>query len=357
MADKIGLLFAKDNSTLNLSFNKFANPKTTCSLHDYEVLYLEFRNPSQRRMRVKLIFNPAAGANSESPVQLMDVIKEMQAWKFIPEPFLIEPDCDLPGVVRDAVAQGIRMIVVCGGDGTVSSVARAVLDTNTVLGIIPLGTRNNIALSLGVPNDIQAAIALLRTGYRRKIDMGNSTCEGISTPFIELCSVGLFSTLFSTGDDIQHGNIGRIGDFLATLTSTPPSEIHLLLDNKKEIQKLGHVLLVSNMSYVGLHFLVGRPDSFYDGYLDVLFFADLSKLDLIGYVLKGPGTSRQEDPRIQHFRVRRAVITTHPAMPVMADGIDIGTGSVSIEVQRHALTVMTAPPKSKAFVPGKNREE
>ncbi|MEI8199450.1 MAG: diacylglycerol kinase family protein [Eubacteriales bacterium] len=307
-------------------------------------------------MRVKLIFNPTAGANSESPVQLMDVIKEMQAWKFIPEPFLIEPDCDLPGVVRDAVAQGIRMIVVCGGDGTVSSVARAVLNTSAVLGIIPLGTRNNIALSLGIPNDIQAAIALLRTGYRRKIDMGTGTCEGISTPFIELCSVGLFSTLFSTGDDIQHGNIGKIGDFLATLTSTPPSEIHLLLDNKKEIQKSGHVLLVSNMSYVGINFLVGRPDSCYDGYLDVLYFADLSKLDLISYVLKGPGTSKQEDPRIQHFRVRRAAITTRPAMPVMADGIDIGTGSVIIEVQRHALTVMAAPPISKTSVPGKNNE-
>ena len=304
---------------------------------------MEFRNPSQHKMRVKLIFNPTAGANSESPVQLMDVIKEMQAWKFIPEPFLIEPDCDLPGIVRDAVARGIRLIVVCGGDGTVSTAARAVLGTKAVLGIIPLGTRNNIALSLGIPNDIPAAIAMLRTGYRCKIDIGISTCDKISTSFIELCSVGLFSTLFSTGDDIQHGNIGRIGDFLATLSSTPPSDIHFFLDNKKEIRKSGHVLIVSNMPYVGLHFLVGATDAHYDGYLDVLFFADLSKLDLIGYVLKGPGTSKQEDPRIQHFRVRKAVITTEPAMPVMADGIDIGTGSVSIEVQRHALTVMSAP--------------
>lgn len=313
---------------------------------------MEFRNPAQHTMRVKLIFNPTSGANSESPVQLMDVIKEMQAWKFIPEPFLIEPDCDLPGIVGDAVARGIRMIVICGGDGTVSTAARAVLGTNAVLGIIPLGTRNNIALSLGIPNDIPAAIALLRTGYRRKIDMGISTCGKISTPFIELCSVGLFSTLFSTGDDIQHGNIGKIGDFLATLSSTPPSDIHLFLDKKKEIHKSGHVLIVSNMPYVGLHFLVGAPDAHYDGYMDVLFFADLSKLDLIGYVLKGPGTSKQEDSRIQHFRVHKAVITTEPAMPVMADGIDIGTGSVSIEVQRHALTVMAAPLTDSTIISG-----
>ena len=306
------------------------------------------QNTNKRRMRVLLIFNPVSGANDKSPVQLMDVIKELQVWNFVPEPFLIEPDCDLSGVVRDAVTAGVRMIVVCGGDGTVSSVARCVSGTTATLGIIPMGTRNNIALSLGIPADIPSAIALLRIGRRQKIDMGISTCKDVSTPFIELCSVGLFSTLFSSGDDIQHGNIGRIGDFLATLTTTPPSEIHLLLDGKKEIQKLGHVVIVSNMPYVGVNFQVGSPDSYHDGYLDVLFFADLSKLDLLGYVLKGPGTSPQEDSRIQHLRVRRVVIETHPVMPIMADGIDTGTGTVRIEVQKHALSVMVKSEDTKA---------
>jgi len=301
---------------------------------------MEFQNTNNRLMRVKLIFNPLSGANDQSPVQLMDVIKEMQAWKLAPEPYLIEPNCDLHAVVQDAIAEGIRMVVVCGGDGTVSSVARAVIGTNAILGIIPTGTQNNVALSLGIPTDIPAAIAILRTGRRLKVDIGISTCDDISTNFIEVCSVGLFSTLFSAGDDIQHGNIARIGDFLATLTTTPPSEIHLLLDDKQEIQKLGHVVLISNMPYVGLHYQVGYPESFNDGFLDVLFLADLSKPDLIGYFLKGPGTNKQEDPRIQHFRVRRVVIDTHPAMPIMADGITIGEGSVRIEVRRHALTVM-----------------
>lgn len=298
-------------------------------------------------MRVKLIYNPISGTNDKSPVQLVDVIQQMQAWNMVPEPYLIEPDCDLSLVVRDAVTQGIRLVVVCGGDGTVSSVARALVGTPAVLGIIPMGTRNNIALSLGIPNDIGAAIAILRTGRRKKIDMGNSTCGNVSTPFIELCSVGLFSTLFSSGDDIQHGNIARIGDFMATLTKTPPSEIHLSMDDNEEIQKLGHVVLVTNMPYVGLNFLVGAPDSYQDGLLDVLFFADLSKVDLIGYVLKGPGTSKQEDPRIQHFHARSIEIHTDPVMPIMADGIDIGTGNVRIEVQKHALTVITASQSAK----------
>ena len=319
---------------------------------------MESHNTNKRRMRVKLIFNPGSGANDESPVQLMDVIKEMQAWKLTPETYLIHPDCDLQGSVRDAIAQGIRMFVVCGGDGTISAVTRAMIGTKATLGIIPTGTQNNVALSLGIPTDIKAAIAILRTGQRSKVDVGIVTCGDISTPFLEICSVGLFSTLFPAGDDIQHGDITRIGDFLGTLTTSPPSEIHLLLDDKQEIQKSGHVVLISNMPYVGRHYQVGSLHSFNDGLLDVLFFADLSKLDLIGYVLKGPGTGVLEDPRIQHFRVRRVVIDTHPAMPIMADGIALGEGLAQIEVRRHALAVMVGSAASNVLTePGEILEK
>ncbi len=306
-----------------------------------------------RSLRIKLMFNAGSGANEKSPEQLMDVIKDLQALNFIPEPYLIEPGCNLSQVVRSAIAQGIRMVVVCGGDGTVSSVANAILGTKAILGIIPIGTRNNVALSLGIPTDISAAVALLRKGRRRKIDMGLSTCGGISTPFIELCSIGLFSALFSSGDDIQHGQIGRLGAYLATLTSTPPSEIHLVLDDKKEIKKIGHIVLVCNLAHVGMNIVTGSRGSYHDGYLDIIFFADLSKLDLLGYVLAGPRARKQEDPRIQHLRVRRVLIKTNPAMPIMADGIDIGTGTVCIEVQPKALNVILAKaPQKRMRKPG-----
>ena len=301
---------------------------------------MESQLAKKRRKRVKLIFNAGSGITAESSKQLMDVTKEMQAWNFIPETYLIEPNCDLNSVIRDAAAQGIRMIVVCGGDGTIASVATAMLGTNTTLGIIPTGTQNNIALSLGIPADIPAAIAILRAGKRLKMDVGMVNNAEVITPFIEICSVGLFSTLFSSVDDIQHGEISRVGDFLTVLSTSPPSQMRLLLDDKQEIEKLGHVVLVSNMPYAGRHYQVGAADAFHDGLLDVLFFADLSKLDLIGYVLKGPGASAWEDPRIQHFRVRSIVIDTQPAMPLMADGVALGEGLVRIDVRKHALAVM-----------------
>ena len=105
------------------------------------------------------------------------MIHEMQAWKLVPEAFLVEAGCDLPGAIQDALAQGIRMFVVCGGDGTILAVAEALIGTRATLGIIPTGTQNNVALSLGIPADIPAAIALLRTGRRIKVDVGLAGCR------------------------------------------------------------------------------------------------------------------------------------------------------------------------------------
>jgi diacylglycerol kinase (ATP) len=301
----------------------------------------------KHRLRAKLIFNPSAGAARTSPIEIVDVIHEMQTWKLVPEAYLVEPGCDLPGVVQDALAQGFRIFVVCGGDGTISAVARSLAGTDATLGIIPIGTRNNTALSLNIPDDIPAAIAILRTGRRIKVDVGMATCGKISTPFLEVCSVGLVSTLFPSVDDIQHGNLAQIGNFLATLASSPPAEIHLLLDGKQEIHDRGHVVLVSNMPYIGFHYQLGTVAAFKDGLLDVLFFSDLSKLQLLGYVLQGVGEGHPEDSRIQHFHVRRVDINTQPAMPVMADGSALGEGMVRIEIRRRVLAVMAGPASSE----------
>jgi diacylglycerol kinase (ATP) len=299
----------------------------------------------KRSMRAKLIFNPVSGAASESPVQLMEVISAMQAWKLVPEAFLVEPGCDLAAVVQTALEEDIRMFVVCGGDGTIDVIAGALAGTNATLGIIPTGTQNNVALSLGIPADIPAAIAILRTGRRVKVDMGLVEFGEIKRSFLEVCSVGLLSALFPAADDIQHGNLRRVGDLLATLVTSPPAEMHLILDGTRKINTVCHVVLVSNMPYIGPHFQVGTPASIDDGLLDVLLFVDLSKMDLLGYAVQVARPSGgSEDERIQHYHVRRMVVDANPAMPVMADGSSLGEGPLRIGVKRHALAVMVGEP-------------
>lgn len=291
--------------------------------------------PSQ----VKLIFNPLSGAQSQSPGQLLEIIRNLQAMGMIPEVSLVDPDEPLAPVIEDALHRGFQVFVACGGDGTIDTVAGALVGTHATLGIIPIGTQNNVALSLGIPtNDIPAAVALLKTGERIKVDVGVATCGAFTQTFLEICSVGLLSALFPAADEIQHGNLVRIGDLLSTLVSFPPAEMRLLLDHHDEIITQGHVVLIGNMPYTGPHFRIDPASQFDDNLLEVLIFANLTKLELLGSAVQIAGGIH--DPRIQRYHVHSALIDTQPPMPVLVDGFPLGEGPLSISVNHQSLQVI-----------------
>ena len=75
-------------------------------------------------------------------------------------------------------------------------------------------------------------------------------------------------------------------------------------------------------------------------FLDVTVFTDSSKLSLIGRMIKESPPNEQDDSRIQHYCVKSVDINTQPSMPIMADSVDIGEGSVKIGLLKKALTVM-----------------
>ena len=295
--------------------------------------------------QLKLIFNPFSGVAGKSPAQLMEIIKELQAAGLVPEIYLVNPDENLSQVVEEALQRGVNTFVVCGGDGTVDIVASALAGKHATLGIIPTGTQNNVALSLGIPlANIPAAVELLTTGKRIKVDVGVATCGDSKRYFLEVCSVGLLSALFPAADEIQHGNLVRIGDLLSTLVTFPPAQLRLTLDHQDEIVTQGHVVLVGNMPYIGPHFRMDPATQMDDGLLEVLIFANLTKLDLIGSAVQIAGGGPEgglQDTRVKRYHVRRATIESTPAMPVLVDGVAMGEGAVSIGVNRHALQVIT----------------
>lgn len=292
-----------------------------------------------RPVRVKLIFNPSSGAARQSPSLLLNLIAELQNDNFIPEVYLVQNGGNLEAAIKEGLDWGHRLFVVCGGDGTIESAAAVLSGTDAVLGIIPAGTYNNVALSLGIPEDIHAAAALLRNGQVFNVDMGIASCGEFQSPFLEICSVGLLSAIFPALDDIQHGDLTRIGDFLATLVNSAPAKISLILDDQKEINFQGHVVLAANMPYVGPHYQIGVLGSFIDGLLDVLVYANLNKLEILDNavqtVVGGSG-----DPRIQGYQVRRMSIDSSPPMPVLVDGRSLGTGKVQIHLREQALRVI-----------------
>src|ERR1044071_7876282 len=107
----------------------------------------------RRPLRAKLIFNPSSGNPQESPQQLASILSAMQDQQILPEVYTVRPDSQLESIVRHAVKSGIKLIVAAGGDGTIDSVAGAIVESDAVLGVIPTGTRNNVAFNLRIPMD------------------------------------------------------------------------------------------------------------------------------------------------------------------------------------------------------------
>jgi diacylglycerol kinase (ATP) len=302
---------------------------------------LAFDDPA-KPLRAKVIYNPASGPATEGPERLQAVVAELQALNLLPEVYLVNPEHELRSVVKDDLRRGHRLFVVCGGDGTIDNVAAALAGTSGVMAMIPGGTQNNVALSLGIPAELHEAAALLRTGRRTKIDVGLAVCGDVERPFLEACSIGLLSALFPASDDIQHGNLARLGDFLSTLFSFPGAEMRLSLDGKAPVQFQGHVILAGNLRFTGPHYPIAPLGSLDDGMLHVAVFADLSKLDLLGTALQLV-TGGPEDVRIRHFHARRVEVETNPPMPIVVDGYKLGEGSVRLGVRRRALNVIAGP--------------
>lgn len=294
---------------------------------------------TRRPLRVKLIFNAISGRSEESPRQLAEILNEMQNQYILPEVYMVRPDSHVEAVVHSAIKGGIKLVVVAGGDGTIDSVVGAMIDRSATLGIIPIGTRNNLAYNLGIPSTIPGAVALLRAGRRLKIDVGKMRHGRASRWFLEDATLGLLSDIYPFADSVQHGDLTQIGNLLSTVVSSTPSRLRMILEGRKRIDMSAYMVLIANMPYIGPRFQISPDVSWNDNRLDVFVFSDMSKLDLISYAVQSTGGA-VEDARIKHYRVKQLKIHSDPPMPVLADGMLLDPGLVTASVHPRALAIM-----------------
>ncbi len=299
------------------------------------------RASSQRPLRALLVFNAISGSPAQSPQQLVEILTEMQNRAIAPQVFMVaQPDTDIESAVRSAIRSGIRLIVVAGGDGTIDSVAGAMVGSDAALGIIPTGTRNNVSFNLGVPATVPEAVALLREGKRLKIDVGHMRSGKSSRWFLEAASLGLISDMYPAADELQHGDVGQIGTLLSKFVASTPSKLRALLGRRERFDAEAFMVVIANMPYVGPRLQVAPDISCRDDKLDVFIFSDMTKLDLISYALRS-AVGPAEDPRVKHYKVPALSVRAKPFMPALADGVMLETGPVTIRAHRRALTVIT----------------
>ena len=133
-----------------------------------------------------MLLNP----NARRGAQALEVIGRLEAGGIA---VTVERFASPAEVSADIVARapGADLIIVCGGDGTVASAGRGILQTGLPMGILPLGTANDLARTLGLPSDIAAAADVIVRGRTARIDMG----EVNGHAFFNVASLGLSADL------------------------------------------------------------------------------------------------------------------------------------------------------------------
>ena len=296
--------------------------------------------PEFAPLQAKLIFNTKAGTvGKAAAARLGEVVEHLRSVNILADTAQVAQADEVTAAAADAVQAGYSLVIACGGDGTIEAAANALVLEGATLGILPLGTRNNVARSLGIPLKVNEAVRLLRTGKTHKIGAGLVTVGDRRRWFLETFSVGLFSALYPHADAIQKGDLVRARDLLLTFVTSSAAQMNLTIDGTTTLRAKALALIGVNMPSTGANFRLGANIAYDDEHIDLFLYDRLDQLDFLVYgfdVLTG----MPEDPAIQRIRARHVSIQTLPFLPVMADGFEMGSGPVDVAMVAHSLNVI-----------------
>lgn len=168
----------------------------------------------------------------------------------------------LMDALRQAVAApDAEVILAGGGDGTISAAAGVVMETDKILAVLPAGTMNLFARSLGMPLDLDSAIAAFAAGKVRDVDV--ATANG--TPFVHQYSVGLHAKLVKIRDQMNFSSrLGKmrasVGATVATLLRPPSMQVSIEIDGAEVIVRASGIGVTNNLFGEGHLPYADEPD-------------------------------------------------------------------------------------------------
>lgn len=294
-------------------------------------------------VRAKLIANPNAGNPSDTTHDLKWVVTYLEKKGLKVDVALASPKEEATPIVRQAIKDGYKLVIALGGDGTIEAVMRAMIGSKVRLAIIPLGTENNIAKSLHVPTELKEACALVASGTAVKLDVGQvTTRKGKKFFFFEMATVGLSAAVYPPANKIASGKLFNIKVAAITfIHQEPKPKVFLTLDDESKIEIETMLVMVSNTPIFGKNFLVAPDASVQDGLLDVSVYPDFNKAELLRYYADIMDEDYSNDGKVQHYQARKIKVKTSPKLDVMADGVELGRGTITIKVHPGALRVIT----------------
>lgn len=253
----------------------------------------------------------------------------------------VEHPRDLEPTVRRALAKRPDLLILGGGDGTVSGLVDLMVGHNVILGVLPLGTANSFARTLGIPIDIPGAVEVIRTGVPRRIDLGmidkdyyaNCAAMGISPQIAETVPHGLKKVL---------GRIGYLGWAAYQFIRFRPFTLIVGEGDKAERLRVVEVR-ISNGPYHGGTELV-ESASVDSGEIVVQAVLGHFKRRLVQNWASNVFRHRSRHDEVREFRGKSLRLDTIPRLPISIDGEVLAHTPVTARIAAAVIEVLVPAP-------------
>lgn len=287
-----------------------------------------------------MFLNPSSGAKlPEAEIAALRTEAEGLGLEIV----RISRDVDCPALIRERLAQGIRLFVAAGGDGTINTVVQPLINTEAVFGVIPVGTYNHFAKDLGIPLPWREALQVIASGTTRQVD----TARINERFFVNNISMGLYPELVAKreakGRDYPRWKARMLAAW-STLQKYPHIAVTLDSANHHEVVKT-HVLMISNNSYDLSRMGIEAPRTgLEEGRLSVYWLPHVPRMVLMSFVAHYLAGRVHSAPGFRSFR------TSGIKMQSARKRLDVGVDG-EVVVFETPLVVTTVPSSLLVKVP------
>jgi diacylglycerol kinase (ATP) len=295
------------------------------------------------KTRVRVICNPTSGGGCE-PEVIREELEDFEA-EWI--------DTHGAGDAQRAAEEWSNgLLIVVGGDGTVNEVVnglgRAGFPKDVTLAVLPMGTGNDLAATLAIPDDLEEAEEAIRESRVRTFDIARIRSEGVEERFfINVASGGYGAETSALADEELKGRWGKLAYFRASLEKAREfdvREVRVTLDGEERMLRAVNVA-VGNCRYAGGGWLAAPRANPEDGLLDLVVIEDIGLKEALALA---PAALARSDylgmEGVFSARATKIRVETEPGgLEFTADGELIGDEPAEFEVIPRTLKVIVGP--------------
>jgi diacylglycerol kinase (ATP) len=294
------------------------------------------------------VVNPASGSGKTGRLW-PEMLERAGARGLRGETLLTERRGHASSLAEEAVANGARVVVVVGGDGTVNEAVnglRRARSESVELAILPRGTGDDFARTFGIPTAFDRALEIAANGRARTIDVGRAHYVSLEGPeqerfFVNFAGAGISGAIAKRGAATSRRLGARLAYFWATIAvfaRWKSSEMTLEIDGEPRVEQLYEVI-VANGAYVAGGMRMAPDASPDDGLFETVLIGDFTKAEFVATFPKIYRGTHVGHRKVEIVRGSSVSVDAAVPLPVVLDGEQPGTTPARFEIVPGALRV------------------